>query len=191
MIDLGYLKETSVSRVLFPTSIFSSRKNFVYYKKMTFAAVIIFVLFTRWDMPFLSRDFIDNKIRLIFHDYPSFGNFSAAEGKNIYWNYLENSTSILVFYDGMVGVFFNVLTIFLMVTSFLYPVLLSFQLKKWMWKSIPLVYFASFLLYNFFISPEEANSDLFASIYYGIGFLFGIYYIIRGTIEYFLLKEEN
>ena len=191
MIDLGYLKESSTSRVIIPKEIFSSRKNFVFYKKITFAAVIIFVLFTRWDMPFLSRYFIDENIKLIYHDYPSIGNFSTVEGKNIYWNYFKNSNYILAFYDGMVGVFFNVLTIILIVTSFLYPVLLSFELKKRIWKSIPLVYFAIFLLYNTFISPQEAKTDLSHTIYYGIGFLFGIYYLIRWTIKDFSLKEEN
>jgi hypothetical protein len=92
----------------------------------------------------------------------------------------------------MVGVFFNVLTVFLMVTSFLYPVLVSFYLKKWIWKSIPLAYFAIFLLYTFiFISSKESKTDLFHSVYFGIGFLFGTYYLIRRTIEDFLLKEDN
>lgn len=77
-------------------------------------------------MPFLSRYFIDENIKLIYHDYPSIGNFSTVEGKNIYWNYFKNSNYILAFYDGMVGVFFNVLTIILIVTSFLYPVFTLF-----------------------------------------------------------------
>ena len=94
MIDLGYLKESSTSKVIIPKEIFSSRKNFVFYKKITFAAVIIFVLFTRWDMPFLFWYFIDENIKLIYHDYPSIGNFSTVEGKNIYWNYFKNSNYI-------------------------------------------------------------------------------------------------
>ena len=180
MIDLGYLKETSTSRVVFPKEIFSSRNNFVFYKKITIAAVIIFVLFTRWDMPFIFfRDFIDDKI------------YDFLEGKNIYWNYFKNSNYITAFYDGMVGVFFCVLTIILIVISFLHPVLLSFELKKRIWKSIPLVYFAIFLLYNFSISQKQSQTDLFNFIYLGIGSLFAIYILIRGTIEDFLSKEEN
>jgi hypothetical protein len=201
MIDLGYLKESSTSRVIIPNQIFSSRKNFIFYRKMTFAAVIIFVLFTRWDMPFILRDFIDDQLKFIFPEFPTLGNLNTEEGKILFREYVRNSNLFWAFYDGMVGVLFNASTIFLAVISFIWPLLiansmvivLNFVFKiSWKYILIPSIFLFGFYLVSLLFLYHPKEMVYYWKVHLMIGFIIGVillfWIMLVGTANF---KEQD
>jgi len=187
IIKLGYIKEISSSRKYSSINhLFANPNDLHFITKLSIYIILILIILTKWDMPFMLREYIDNRIRFIFPENYIYGNLT-----NFKEYYSENHNIVVLFFDGIVGAFFNLITIVIGIFSFIWPLVLYFlfsdwffvKQKKWNWFfKLPFI-LIGIISFLYFFTTTNPLSSFYGNVYLEIGFFVTIFSYIHNGIK--------